>query len=88
MFILNRIITRLRKLATEFETFEIITDLKTSRKIDNDDEFSTFFDKYRNEGVSETDNDENVTWTVEISKADVPVLNKLQKKYHFKLNKL
>ena len=85
---MNRIITRLRKLATEFETFEIITDLKTSRKIDNDDEFSTFFDKYRNEGVSETDNDENVTWTVEIAKADVPVLDKLQKKYHFEMNKL
>lgn len=85
---MNRIITRLRKLATEFETFEIITDLKTSRKMDNDDEFSTFFDKYRNEGVSETDNDENVTWTVEIAKVDVPVLDKLQKKYHFEMNKL
>ena len=85
---MNRIITRLRKLATEFETFEIITDLKTSRKMDNDDEFSTFFDKYRNEGMSETDNDENVTWTVEIAKADVPVLDKLQKKYHFEMNKL
>ena len=88
MFILNRIITRLRKLATEFETFEIITDLKTSRKMDNDDEFSTFFDKYRNEGMSETDNDGNVTWTVEIAKADVSVLDKLQKKYHFEINKL
>jgi len=88
VFILNRIITRLRKLATEFETFEIIMDLKTSCKMDNDDEFSTFFDKYRNEGSSETDNDENVTWTVEIAKADVPVLDKLQKKYHFEMNKL
>jgi len=85
---LNRIITRLKKLAIEFETFEIITDLKTSRKMDNDDEFSTFFDKYRNEGMSETDNDGNVTWTVEIAKADVPVLDKLQKKYHFEMNKL
>ena len=85
---MNRIITRLRKLATEFETFEIIMDLKTSCKMDNDDEFSTFFDKYRNEGSSETDNDENVTWTVEIAKADVPVLDKLQKKYHFEMNKL